>query len=355
MTQTIIPVLMSGGSGTRLWPVSRQAKPKQFHSLGTPNTLIQDTAVRASGALFAPPLVVCNAAHAEVARQQLAKVGIAPQALMLEPVARNTAACAVAAAAFAAARDPDAMLLLLPADHNVTDVEAFRAAVSAGLVAARDGALVVFGLKPAWAETGYGYIRADAADGAVRKVAAFTEKPDLATARQFLADPAYSWNAGMFLFGAQSFLDEARRLAPDVAAAAEAAVAEMAMDGDLAPLGPSFAAAPSISIDYAVMERTDRAMVVPCDMGWSDVGAWRAIWDLAEKTGENNAFEGDVVAAETTSCFVRTDGPTVVIAGVEDLVVVVENGVVMVSAKDASAALKCAVERLKADGRGDLL
>ncbi|MFN3521143.1 MAG: mannose-1-phosphate guanylyltransferase/mannose-6-phosphate isomerase [Phenylobacterium sp.] len=355
MTQKITPVLMSGGSGTRLWPVSRAARPKQFHALGTARTLIQDTALRASGELFAPAVVVCNAAHADLARSQLAEAGVAPQALMLEPAARNTAACAVAAAAWLAARDPAALMLLLPADHNVRDADAFRAAVAQGRGAAADGALVVFGLKPAWPETGYGYIRAATADGAVRPVAAFVEKPCLADAERFFADPAYSWNAGMFLFSAAAFLEEARRLAPEVAKAAEAAVAEAAVDGDLVALGDSFAAAPSISIDYAVMERTDRAMVVPCDMGWSDVGAWRAIWDLADKSDSGDAFEGEVVAAATEGCLARTDGPPVVLAGVKDLVVVVENGVVMVCAKDASAALKTAVESLKANGRAELL
>ncbi len=355
MTQKITPVLMSGGSGTRLWPVSRQARPKQFHSLGTPNTLIQDTALRASGEMFAPAVVVCNAAHVDIARAQLAEAGVAPQALMLEPAARNTAACAVAAAAWLAARDPDALLLLLPADHNVADADAFRAAVARGRQAAIDGGLVVFGLKPAWAETGYGYIQAASPQGDVRKVAAFTEKPCLADAERFLADPAYSWNAGMFLFSAAAFLAEARRLAPEVAAAAEAAVAEAVSDGDVVPLGDSFKAAPSISIDYAVMERTDRAMVVPCEMGWSDVGAWRAIWDLSDKTDAGDAFTGEIVAADTSGCLARSDGPPVVLAGVRDLVVVVENGVVMVCAKDASAALKTAVEKLKADGRAELL
>ena len=355
MTRKIIPVLMSGGSGTRLWPTSRVASPKQFHALGSSRTLIQETALRASGPGFAAPLVVCNAAHAEIARDQLTAAGVAPQALMLEPVARNTAPCAVAAAAWIFARDPEALVLLLPADHNVTDPEAFRAAVERGRPAAEAGALVVFGLKPEWAETGYGYIRAATAEGEVRKVAAFVEKPVLADAQRYAADPAYSWNAGMFLFSAKSFLDEARRLAPDVAAAAEAAVAEAPAAGDVVALGDSFLAAPSISIDYAVMEKTDRAMVVPCAMGWSDVGAWRAIWDLSVKDADGCALAGDVVAADAEGCLVRTDGPTVVLAGVKDLVVVVENGVVMVCATDGSAALKTAVETLKARGRDELL
>jgi mannose-1-phosphate guanylyltransferase len=174
-------------------------------------------------------------------------------------------------------------------------------------------------------------------------------------AELFAADPAYSWNAGMFLFSARAFLEEARRLAPEVAAAAEAAVAEAVEDDGLLPLGPSFAAAPSISIDYAVMEKTDRAVVVPCDLGWSDVGAWRALWELAEASDDRNALDGDVIAVDAAGCLVRTDGPTVALAGVDDLVVVVEKGVVLVARKDDAGAVKGLVEALKARGRDDLL
>lgn len=351
----ITPVIMSGGSGTRLWPVSRVGHPKQFHRLGGQHTLIQDTALRSQGPLFAAPVVVCNAAHAETARAQLEAAGVAPQLVILEPVARNTAACAVAAAAALAARDPEALVLLLPADHNIADAEAYRAAMGRGVEAAQAGKLVVFGLKPQRPETGYGYIRAASAEGAVRPVAAFVEKPDAAMAELFAADPAYSWNAGMFLFSAKTFLDEARRLAPDVAAAAEAAVAEAVEDDGLLPLGASFATAPSISIDYAVMEKTDRAVVVPCDLGWSDVGAWRALWELAEASDDRNALDGDVITVDAAGCLVRTDGPTVALAGVDDLVVVVEKGVVLVARKDDANAVKGLVEALKARGRQDLL
>jgi mannose-1-phosphate guanylyltransferase/mannose-6-phosphate isomerase len=351
----ITPVIMSGGSGTRLWPVSRRAAPKQFHRLGGANTLIQDTALRSQGPLFDAPVVVCNAAHAEAARTQLAAVGVAPGLVILEPEARNTAPCAVAAAAALAARDPDALLLLLPADHDIADAEAYRAAMARGVEAARAGRLVVFGLKPARAETGYGYIRAATPDGEVRPVAAFVEKPDQATAERFLADPAMSWNAGMFLFSARAFLDEARRLAPEVCAAAEAAVAAAVERDGVLPLGEAFRAAPAISLDYAVMEKTDRAVVVPCDLGWSDVGAWRALWELAPRDAHGNALEGEVVTADAAGCLVRTDGPVVALAGVEDLVVVVEAGVVLVARRDDPAAVKALVETLKARGRDDLL
>jgi len=335
----ITPVIMSGGSGTRLWPVSRKALPKQFHALGGVHTLIQETALRSQGPLFEAPVVVCNAAHAQIARDQLTAVGVAPQLILLEPQARNTAPCAVAAAAALAAEDPEALVLLLPADHDIADVAAYQAAMARGAAAAADGALVVFGLKPIRAETGYGYIRAGAGDGPVRPVAAFVEKPDAATAERFLADSAYSWNAGMFLFSAGAFLDEARRLAPEVAAAAEAAVREAQVVDGVMPLGPSFTTAPAISIDYAVMEKTDRAVVVPCDLGWSDVGAWQAIWELAEKSGSGDVVQGEVTAVETSGCLVRTDGPPVV----------------LVTRRGASEPLKAAVEALRAKDREDLL
>jgi mannose-1-phosphate guanylyltransferase/mannose-6-phosphate isomerase len=348
----ITPVIMSGGAGTRLWPVSRVANPKQFHALGGARTLIQATALRAQGPGFEAPMVVCNAAHAEIAAAQLAEAGIAP-VVVLEPVARNTAACAVAAAALVAAADPDGLVLLVPADHIVKDTQAYAAAIEAGRAAAEAGALVVFGLKPDRPETGYGYIRAGEGMGVARPVDAFVEKPDAATAASFVADAAYSWNAGIFLFQAKAFLDEARRLAPDVAVAAEAAVAEAVRADGRVKLGESFGRAPVISVDYAVFEKTDKAVVVACgDLGWNDVGAWRALWEIA---GADNALEGDVVAVDSAGCLVRTDGPTVALAGVENLVVIVENGVVLVAAKDDPAAVKTLVEQLRAKGRGDLL
>jgi len=350
----ITPVIMSGGAGTRLWPVSRVGQPKQFHALGSDRTLIQETALRATGIGFEAPIVVCNASHAAIAARQLAEAGLEPL-IVLEPEARNTAACAVAAAALVAARDPEGLVLLAPADHIIEDIQAYRAAIAAGAPAAEAGKLVVFGLRPDRAETGYGYIRAAAGEGPVKPVEAFVEKPDAATAARFAADPAYSWNAGIFLFKASAFLEEARRLASEIAAAAEAAVAEATRDGATLRLGESFRAAPAISIDYAVFEKTNRAVVVPCDLGWSDVGAWRALWELAEEADDRNALNGDVVTVDAAGCLVRTDGPTVALAGVQDLVVIVENGVVLVAAKDDPAAVKALVEQLKAKGRDDLL
>jgi mannose-1-phosphate guanylyltransferase/mannose-6-phosphate isomerase len=351
----ITPVIMSGGAGTRLWPVSRVGTPKQFHRLGGARTLIQETALRAQGPGFEPPIVVCNAAHAEIAARQLSEAGLTPR-IVLEPVARNTAACAVAAAALVSGEDPDGLVLLAPADHVIERPDAYLAAIAAGRGAAEAGSLVVFGLKPDRPETGYGYIRAAEGAGEVRPVAAFVEKPDLAMAERFLADPTYSWNAGIFLFSARAFLAEARRLAPEIAAAAEAAVAEAVPGEDGLRLGDSFAEAPAISVDYAVFEKTEKAVVVACaDLGWSDVGAWRALWELAEAGAERNAAEGDVVSVGASGTLVRTDGPVVALAGVKDVVVIVENGVVLVAARDDPAAVKALVEQLRAEGREDLL
>ncbi|MFL5297434.1 MAG: sugar phosphate nucleotidyltransferase, partial [Phenylobacterium sp.] len=260
-----------------------------------------------------------------------------------------------AAAALAAAEDTDGLVLLAPADHVIGDTAAYHAAIAAGRAAAEAGALVVFGLKPHRAETGYGYIRAGAGAGPVRPVAAFVEKPDAATAQRFLEDGAYSWNAGIFLFQARAFLAEARRLAPEVAAAAEAAMAEATLSDGGLRLGDSFLRAPAISVDYAVFEKTDKAVVVPCEIGWSDVGAWRTLWELAQPAPDGNALQGEVVAVDAAGCLARTDGPLVALAGVKDLVVIVEAGVVLVAAKDDPEAIKALVEQLRATGRTDLL
>jgi mannose-1-phosphate guanylyltransferase/mannose-6-phosphate isomerase len=351
----ITPVIMSGGSGTRLWPLSRKAKPKQFHTLGGEHTLIQDTALRVSGELFGPPIVVASAAHLDLVRDQLAAIGVTPRAILLEPAARNTGPAAAAVAAFVAREDPEALLMLVHADNRIHDAEGFRAVVAAGVPAAAAGALVIFGIKPTYPETGYGYIKAAPGDAPVRKVDAFVEKPDLATAKTYVADPAYSWNAGMFLFGAGLFLAEMRALAPDLAAAAEAAVDTARIQGDAVELGAAFRTAPAQAIDTAVFEKTHRAMVVGMDLAWSDIGAWEALWSEASRDADGNALHAAGVSAGSARCLVISDGPPVVLAGVEDLAVVVENGVVLVARRDDPAAMRKAVEALQAAGRDDLL
>lgn len=350
----IIPVLMSGGAGTRLWPLSRSLRPKQFHRLGGAHSLIQDTALRLTGEMFAAPVVICAAAHADLARAQLAQVGVAPAAILAEPAARNTAAASVAAAAYGASLDPQALMVLMHADNLVRDVAALHRAIAAGRRAAEAGEIVLLGLKPTGPSTLYGYIRGEG-EGPVRKVASFVEKPDLATAERFVADPDYSWNGGMFLFKAGAFLDEARRLAPDIAQAAEAGLAGATRAGEVMNLGPAFIEAPNVAVDVAIMEKTGLASVIEADIGWADVGNWDALWELSDKTASGDVLEGDVTAVGAARCLARTDGPPVVLAGVEDLVVVVENGVVLVARRDAQAQVRVAVDSLRARGRDDLL
>lgn len=349
----ITPVLMSGGAGTRLWPLSRKARPKQFHALGGARTLIQDTALRFTGEPFAAPTVICNAAHAGLVREQLAAVGMTP-ALILEPEGRNTGAAAVIAA-LATQAAGGGLVLLLSADARVADAEGLRAAIALGAPAAAAGSLVIFGVTPTGPETGYGYIRAEAGDAAVRTVAAFVEKPDLATARTYVADPAYSWNAGIFLFEPAAFLAEARRLAPDLAAAAEAAFAAATRAPGAIALGEAFRGAPAVPVDVAVFEKTDKAVVVCADIGWSDVGVYDALWAESPKTAAGNVLQGPAIAAGATDCLAISDGPTVVLAGVEDLAVIVENGVVLVTRRDAPQAVRAAVEAVRQAGREDLL
>ncbi len=350
---TITPVLMSGGAGTRLWPISRRARPKQFHKLGGERTLIQDTVLRFTGEAYSPPVVVCNRGHADLVREQLSAVGVTPKALILEPEGRNTGPAAVVAAL--AAEADGGLVLLLSADARVADPEALNRAVAVGAPAAEAGSLVIFGITPTAPETGYGYIRAAGGEGAVRPVAQFVEKPDRATAERYLADPAMSWNAGIFLFRPDALLAEARRLAPDMVQACETAMREAPECGDAIRLGPAFRDAPAVPIDVAVFEKTDKAEVVAADIGWSDVGTYDALWSEAAKTASGDVLQGPAVAAGTRDNLVLSDGPLVVLSGVEGLTVVVEGGVVLVTRRDDAAAVRAAVEALRGADRDDLL
>ena len=307
------PVLLSGGSGTRLWPLSREAYPKQFLPLVGEETMLQATWQRVAPLASAPPIVVANEEHRFLAAEQLRLVGVEHPAIVLEPVGRNTAP-AIAAAALQAMREhgEDPLLLVLPSDHVVADVEAFRAAVREAMPAAEAGALVTFGIVPTAPETGFGYIQADssqaaAADGAgagPRKVLRFVEKPDAATAQGYVDVGGYYWNSGMFLFRASRYLAELERLRPDMLAAVREALAGGTRDGDFVRLDKAaFAACPADSIDYAVMEKTDAAMVLPVDIGWNDVGSWSALWDVSEQDPGGNAHHGDVIAVDTRNSY----------------------------------------------------
>jgi mannose-1-phosphate guanylyltransferase / mannose-6-phosphate isomerase len=358
------PVLLSGGSGTRLWPLSREAYPKQFLPLAGDDTMLQATWRRIAPLCEAAPLVVANEEHRFLVAEQLRVIG-APQArIVLEPVGRNTAP-AIAVAALIARADPqhedgDPLLLVLPSDHVVRDADAFRAAVRAAMPVAEQGALVTFGIVPQAPETGFGYIQVEAdpaqPGGGVRKVRRFVEKPDANTAQRYLDEGGYFWNSGMFLFRASRYLEELGKHRPDILAAARAACEHLDPDGPtqdslfLRLDREAFAASPSESIDYAVMEKTDAAMVLPVDIGWNDVGSWSALWEVSEQDGDGNAHHGDVIAVDTRNTYAYARR-LVALVGVDDLIVVETDDAVLVAAKDKVQEVKQVVARLKADQR----
>lgn len=347
---TLVPVLLSGGSGTRLWPLSREAYPKQFIPLIGEHSLLQQTALRLRGLPGAEtPLVVANEEHRFVVAEQLRQVGAAPSALLLEPMGRNTAPAIAVAALQAMAAGDDPVLLVLPSDHVIRDEAGFRAAVLAALPAAEQGALVTFGIVPTAPETGYGYIKAAAsAEGGARAVERFVEKPDLATAESYLASGEYFWNSGMFAFRASRYLEELGKTQPAMIERARDALARGKRDSDFLRLDrESFAACPSDSIDYAVMERTQAARVLPIDVGWNDVGSWSALWEVAEQDGDGNAHRGDVLAQDCRNTLALGDKRLVALLGLEDVVVVDTDDAVLVAHRDRVQQVKDIVTRLK--------
>ena len=352
---TLRVVLLSGGSGTRLWPLSREAYPKQFLPMVGADTMLQATWRRVAELASDAPIVVANEDHRFLVAEQLRQVQAPVPAILLEPVGRNTAPAIAAAALQALADGGDPLLLVLPSDHVVGDAEGFRNAVRAATDAAAAGALVTFGIVPGAPETGFGYIQADAsgaeAGNGLRKVLRFVEKPDAATAQRYLDEGGYYWNSGMFLFRASRYLEELERHRPDILAATRAAFAAATRDGDFIRLErDAFAASPSDSIDYAVMEKTDGAMVLPVAIGWNDVGSWSALWDVAERDGEGNAHHGDVIAIDSRNSYAYSRR-LVALVGVDDLVVVETDDAVLVARKDKVQLVKDVVARLKADQR----
>ncbi|UOF14002.1 mannose-1-phosphate guanylyltransferase/mannose-6-phosphate isomerase [Lysobacter capsici] len=353
------PVVLSGGSGSRLWPLSRQNQPKQFLSLIGDHSLFQETILRASALPdTGAPVTVCADDHRFMVGEQLQAIGVANGAILLEPVARNTAPAIALAALHLVASEPDATMLVLPADHLIEDVEAFRDAVARAAVLADQDWLVTFGIHPDYPETGYGYIdRGDALGEGGFKVGRFVEKPDLATAEGYVAAGTYAWNSGMFLFKAQRYLDELARLAPKILEAARAAYAQASTDLDFIRLGKeAFAASPNDSIDYAVMEKTDRAAVVPVSCGWSDIGSWSSLWAVAERDDDDNRHEGDVISVDTRGSLVRaSDRRMIATIGVEDLVIIDTPDATLVARKDRVQDVKMIVDKLKQAGRQEHL
>ncbi|WAC63213.1 mannose-1-phosphate guanylyltransferase/mannose-6-phosphate isomerase [Pseudoxanthomonas sp. SL93] len=344
------PVLLSGGSGTRLWPLSREAYPKQFLPLAGDDTMVQATWRRVATLADRAPIVVANEDHRFLVAEQLRQVDAPVPAIILEPVGRNTAPAIAAAALQAMAKGEDPLLLVLPSDHVVRDVAGFQHAVRDAMPAAEQGALVTFGIIPDAPETGFGYIQADAGEG-LRKVLRFVEKPDADTAQAYLQEGGYYWNSGMFLFRASRFLEELAQFRPDIVAAVRAAHAGARHDGDFIRLDKdAFASSPSDSIDYAVMEKTSHAMVLPVDIGWNDVGSWSALWDVADRDGEGNAYHGDVIAVDTRNSYAYAQR-LVALVGVDDIVVVETDDAVLVARKDRVQDVKLVVAQLKKEQR----
>ena len=355
----IHPVILSGGSGTRLWPMSRMLYPKQFLNLLGRDSLMQQTAARvAENGRFAPPLLVANEEHRFIIAEQLRESGITPRALLLEPVGRNTAPAACAAALELTREEPDPLMLVMPSDHAIGAPGAFFSAVDTAAGAARAGALVSFGITPERGETGYGYIRRgrplEAVEG-VFAVAEFVEKPGPEQAQAYVASGEYLWNSGIFLFPARLYLDELERLRPDMVEACRRAVAAAQRDNDFVRLAKEpFSACSGDSIDYAVMEHTRRAAVVPVSMGWSDVGSWDALWEMSGKDERGNSVHGNVVAEEARNCYLRSEAALVAAIGVEDLVVVATDDAVMVAPRDRTQEVKTLVARLVAERRAEV-
>jgi mannose-1-phosphate guanylyltransferase/mannose-6-phosphate isomerase len=349
----LVPVILSGGAGTRLWPLSRELHPKQLLALIGRNTMLQETILRLAGVEAGAPIVVCNETHRFLVAEQLRAIQCTSRAIVLEPMGRNTApAIALAAHAALAGDEADPLLLVLPADHVIRDIEKFHAAIEIASAAARADALVAFGIVPTAPETGYGYIRRGERNGDSYRIAEFVEKPDVERARKFLSSGDYYWNSGMFLFRARRYLDELERHAPDIASACGNAFASATRDLDFTRLTASaFEACRSESIDYAVMEKTADAVAVPLDAGWSDVGSWASLHSVCAQDSQNNSLIGDVVAEDTEGSYIYAESRLVATVGLRDFVVVETKDAVLVAPKDRVQDVKKLASRLKSAGR----
>ncbi|MBV6811715.1 mannose-1-phosphate guanylyltransferase/mannose-6-phosphate isomerase [Xanthomonas campestris pv. pennamericanum] len=348
----VLPIILSGGSGTRLWPLSRESYPKQFLPLVGDKSMLQSTWLRAAPVAGHAPIVVANEEHRFMAAEQLQQLGVKPSAILLEPKGRNTAP-AIAVAALEATRDgADPLLLVLPSDHVIQNEAAFQAAVTLAATAAEQGKLVTFGIKPTAPETGYGYIKAGAGTGA-SAVERFVEKPDLATAQSYLASGEYYWNSGMFLFRASRYLEELRKFHPAIADACQKAWENGKRDADFTRLDKdAFAASPSDSIDYAVMEKTADAIVVPLDAGWNDVGSWSSLLDVSSQDAQGNAHHGDVIQLDCQNTYAY-GSRLIAMVGLEDVVVVETPDAVLVGHRDRIQEVKDVVSQIKTAGRSE--
>lgn len=349
----ITPVIMAGGSGSRLWPLSRQLRPKQFLPLTGEGSMLQETLKRLAPLEHRSPLLICNEEHRFQVAEQVRQQGISDARILLEPEGRNTAPAIALAALQAAEEDSEALLLVLAADHLIRDVATFHESVGHARALAEQGQLVTFGVVPTHAETGYGYIQRGVGQGDVGfTVKRFVEKPDRATAEDYLATGDYYWNSGMFLFSASRYLEELERFQPAMVKACRAALAGASEDLDFTRLdAEAFKACPADSVDYAVMERTEHASVVPLEAGWSDIGSWSALWEVSERDAQGNACHGDVMLHDSHNLLVHADHRLVATVGVDDLVVVETKDAVLVACKDRVQEVKRIVARLEAEGR----
>ncbi len=349
----LVPVILSGGAGTRLWPLSRELYPKQLLPLVGGHTLLQQTVQRLAGLQASAPTVVCNEAHRFLVAEQLRTIDCAARAIVLEPLGRNTApAIALAAHAALAADEGDSLLLVLPADHVIADLPAFHSAIELACSVAREGALATFGVVPQAAETGYGYIRRGALSGGAYRIAEFIEKPDPQRAAQFVSSGEYYWNSGMFLFRARRYLEELEKYAPDIASVCRTSFAGATRDLDFTRIDTrAFESCRSESIDYAVMEKTRDAVVVPLNAGWSDVGSWASLHAACECDAQGNTLRGDVIVEDTRGSYIYSESRLVAAVGLTDHVVVETKDAVLVVPKQHVQDVKKLVARLKADGR----
>ncbi len=355
MTGLVYPVILSGGAGTRLWPMSRTLRPKQLLPLVSDRTMLQETMLRVAGPDFAPPIVVCNEEHRFMIAEQVRALGVTPKAIVLEPVPRNTAPAITVAALMAAEADDAAVMLVLPSDHVIEDETGFHAALATARAAAAAGAMVTFGIPPSRPETGYGYIKRGrplAGAAGCFRIERFVEKPDRATAEGYLASGEYAWNSGMFVLPAGGYLHEVGRLEPELLERCREALAGAAADLDFLRLKcEPFAQAEAVSVDYAVMERTDKGAMVPADIGWSDVGSWSALWEIGDRDGSGNVTLGDVMTLDVRNSYIRGEGNLIAAIGVEDLVVVATDDVVLVVPRDRAQEVRDVVRELERAGR----
>ena len=347
----IVPVIMAGGSGTRLWPLSRSQNPKQFLSLTGKHTMLQQTLERLSGLKMGKPLTLCNEDHRFVVAEQLRDIN-ALGPIILEPVGRNTAPAIALAALVDQQQGQDSMLLVLAADHVIENKAAFHDSVKKAIPLAKKGHLVTFGIVPTSPQTGYGYIRSGAGIESGFAVDRFVEKPDLETAQSYLESGNYFWNSGMFLFRSSAYLAALELHRPDILEACTAAIATLTPDLDFVRLNTeAFAACPDESVDYAVMEKTDKAVVVPLDAGWNDIGSWTAVWDVMDKDSEGNAAKGDVMLEDSQDCLVMGDDRLVCLLGVKDCIVVDTKDALLIADKTRVQDVKILVNQLKEAGR----